>query len=267
MADQAPHPCGCIWACLAPGAWSCRRRASCRRRHFNLTDNDYSLLDETDLVLIDPVSTGYSRPVEGQKSREWHGFKKDIASVGDFIRLYATRHNRWLSPKFLIGESYGTTRAAGLAGYLQERHGMYFNGIMLISAALDFTTLDFHPNNDLPYILFLPGYAAAAWYHGKLRTRKPLQKLLREVEAFAAGDYAAALMKGDALPKARRSEIIDTARALHGTGDGLHRTLQSAHQRSALLQGTAARPRADRRPAGQPPCGPGSPGSHGASGI
>jgi len=176
---------------------------------FRLADNEYSLLDETDLVLIDPVSTGYSRPIEGQKPREWHAFKKDIASVGDFIRLYTTRHNRWLSPKFLIGESYGTTRAAGLAGYLQERHGMYFNGIMLISAALDFATIDFHPNNDLPYILFLPGYAAAAWYHHKLRTRKPLRALLREVEAFAAGEYAAALLKGDTLSRPQRAQIVD----------------------------------------------------------
>src|SRR6266511_5049517 len=95
---------------------------------FKLTDNQYSLLDETDLVFIDPVSTGYSRAVDGQKPKDWHEFRKDIESVGDFIRLYTTRYNRWLSPKFLIGESYGTTRAAVLSGYLQERHGMYPNG-------------------------------------------------------------------------------------------------------------------------------------------
>ncbi len=108
---------------------------------FKLTDNQYSILDETDLVFIDPVSTGYSRAVEGQKPKEWHGFKKDIESVGDFIRLYTTRNNRWLSPKFLAGKSYGTTRAAGLSGYLQERHGLYLNGLILISSVLDFTTL------------------------------------------------------------------------------------------------------------------------------
>src|SRR5215213_7035830 len=130
---------------------------------FQLTDNQYSLLDETDLVFIDPMNTGYSRPVDGVKPKEWHGFKKDIQSVGDFIRLFTTRNNRWLSPKFLIGESYGTTRAAGLSGYLQERHGMYLNGIMLISAVLDFATIDFNINNDLPYIFFLPGYTATAW--------------------------------------------------------------------------------------------------------
>jgi len=163
---------------------------------FRLVDNAYSLLDETDLVLIDPVSTGYSRPVEGQKAREWHGFKKDIASVGDFIRLYA-------------GESYGSTRAAGLAGYLQERHGMYFNGLMLVSAALDFATIDFQPNNDVPYILFLPGYAAAAWYHRRLKRRRPLRPFLAEVESFAVGQYAEALLRGDALSKAKRKEIVE----------------------------------------------------------
>jgi carboxypeptidase C (cathepsin A) len=174
---------------------------------YRLTDNEYSLLDRTDLVFIDPVSTGYSRPVEGQKPKEWHGFKKDIQSVGDFIRLYTTRYNRWLSPKFLAGESYGTTRAAGLSGYLQERHGLYLNGILLISAVLDFTTLDFNLNNDLPYILFLPAYAAAAWYHRATRLRKPLQSLLKEVEKFALGEYAAALLRGDALPRAERTRI------------------------------------------------------------
>jgi carboxypeptidase C (cathepsin A) len=175
---------------------------------FKLTDNEYSLLDETDLVFIDPVSTGYSRPVEGQKAKEWHGFKKDITSVGDFIRLYATRYNRWLSPKFIAGESYGTTRASGLADYLQERHGMYLNGIMLISAALDFTTLDFYVNNEVPYVMFLPAYAATAWYHGKLKARRPLQSLLREVERFASGEYAAALLQGDMLPKGERAQIV-----------------------------------------------------------
>jgi carboxypeptidase C (cathepsin A) len=131
---------------------------------YKVTDNEYSLLDETDLVFIDPMNTGYSRPVEGEKPKEWHGFKKDIESVGDFIRLFTTRNNRWLSPKFLIGESYGTTRASALSGYLQNRFGMYLNGIMLVSVVLDFTTVDFNINNDLPFILFLPGYTATAWY-------------------------------------------------------------------------------------------------------
>ncbi len=175
---------------------------------YRMTNNEYSLLDETDLVFIDPISTGYSRPVEGQKAKEWHGFKKDIESVGDFIRLFVTRYNRWLSPKFVAGESYGTTRASGLANYLQERHGMYLNGIMLVSTALDFTTLDFYVNNEVPYVMFLPAYAATAWYHGKLKGRRPLQGLLREVEKFAAGEYAAALFQGDRLPRRERTQIV-----------------------------------------------------------
>jgi carboxypeptidase C (cathepsin A) len=175
---------------------------------YELTDNEYSLLDQTDLVFIDPMNTGYSRPVEGVKPKEWHGFKKDIQSVGDFIRLYTTRTSRWLSPKFLIGESYGTTRAAGLSGYLQERHGMYLNGIMLISAVLDFTTVDFNINNDLPYILFLPVYTATAWYHDVLQPHRPLQTWLKEAEEFALGDYAGALLKGDGLSKEEREQII-----------------------------------------------------------
>jgi carboxypeptidase C (cathepsin A) len=176
---------------------------------FELTDNEYSILDQTDLVFIDPMSTGYSRPVEGMKPKEWHGFKKDIELVGDFIRLYTTRTNRWLSPKFLIGESYGTTRAAGLSGYLQERHGMYLNGIMLISAVLDFTTVDFNVNNDLPYIMFLPGYTATAWYHDLLKPHRPLQTWLKEAEEFALGDYAQALLKGDSMSKEEREQIVE----------------------------------------------------------
>ncbi|MCU0487012.1 MAG: hypothetical protein MUC85_12985 [Anaerolineales bacterium] len=175
-----------------------------------LVDNDFSLLDKTDLVFIDPVSTGFSRAVVGEKPRQFHGFKKDIESVGDFIRLYTSRYQRWDSPKFLIGESYGTTRAAGLSGYLHERHGMYLNGIMLISAILNFQTARFGPGNDLPYILFLPTYTSTAWYHGRLapELQADLQATLRQVEAFARGEYTLALMKGAALPVDERAEIV-----------------------------------------------------------
>ena len=176
---------------------------------FKLTDNQYSILDDTDLVFIDPMGTGYSRPVEGEKAKDWHSFKKDIESVGDFIRLYVTRYQRWLSPKFLAGESYGTTRAAGLSGYLQERHGMYLNGLMLISSILDFATADFHLNNELPHILFLPAYAATAWYHDKLNFKTQLKTLLKEVEEFAMGEYTLALFKGDSLLPEERAHIAE----------------------------------------------------------
>ncbi len=177
---------------------------------YRLVDNEASLLDVTDLVFIDPVSTGFSRPVPGEKAQAFHSFTKDIESVGDFIRLYASRYGRWTSPKFLIGESYGTTRAAGLSGYLQERHGMYLNGIMLVSIVLDFQTLQFLPGNDLPHILYLPAYAATAWYHGRLTEElqsRPLSEFLAEVETFAVGAYALALLQGDALPAQLHGEI------------------------------------------------------------
>jgi carboxypeptidase C (cathepsin A) len=192
---------------------------------FQLTDNQYSILDETDLVFIDPVSTGYSRAVEGQKPKEWHEFRKDIESVGDFIRLYTTRYNRWLSPKFLAGESYGTTRAAGLSGYLQERHGLYLNGLMLISAVLDFTTIAFDKNNELPFILYLPGYAATAWYHKKAGQKQPLGKFVKEAEDFARGEYASALMKGDLLSGQERAHVVSKLARFTGlSADFIERT-------------------------------------------
>ncbi len=177
---------------------------------YQLVDNEHTLLEVTDLVFIDPVTTGYSRAVQGENPKQFHNFDRDISSVGDFIRLYATRYNRWFSPKFLIGESYGTTRSAGLSGYLQDRHGMYLNGIMLVSSILNFHTARFTPGNDLPYILFLPTYTATAWYHGRLdeALQRDLRATLDEVEAFALGEYTRALTLGDALPQAAYDEIV-----------------------------------------------------------
>jgi carboxypeptidase C (cathepsin A) len=175
-----------------------------------LVDNECSLLDETDLVFIDPVSTGYSRATQEDKAKEFHAFDKDIESVAELIRLYTTRYKRWASPKFLIGESYGTTRAAGLAGYLQERYGLYLNGVMLISTILNFQSARFDPSNDLPFILFLPTYTATAWHHRQLEDalQKDLRKTLDEVETFAAGEYASALFKGAGLTQAERAAIV-----------------------------------------------------------
>jgi carboxypeptidase C (cathepsin A) len=177
-----------------------------------LRDNEHSLLDVSDLVFIDPVSTGFSRAVKGEKPKEFHGFKKDIESVGEVIRLWCSRNGRWPSPKFLAGESYGTTRAAGLAGHLQERHGLYLSGLMLISSVLEFSTLQFGPGNDLPPLLFLPSYTATAHYHGRLDGELqalPLPELLRRVEAFAVERYAPALLRGSSLAAEERSEIAD----------------------------------------------------------
>src|SRR5262249_2907767 len=129
---------------------------------YRLVDNAQTLLLHSDLVFIDPVSTGYSRAVTGEKPKDYHGFQGDLESVGEIIRLWTSRHGRWLSPKYLCGESYGTVRAAALAEHLQDRNGMYLNGLVLISAALDGGTLEFATGNDLPYPLFLPTYAAIA---------------------------------------------------------------------------------------------------------
>jgi carboxypeptidase C (cathepsin A) len=173
-------------------------------------DNESSWLDMTDLVFIDPVSTGYSRPVEGEKADQFHGLREDIQWVGDFIRLWTTKNKRWDSPKFLAGESYGTTRAAGLSGYLQEAHGMYLSGIVLISPVLNFQTIEFDTGNDTPYWLFLPSYTATAWYHGKLDAdlQRDLEGTLREVEAWAETDYVVALSKGDSLSGEEREQIV-----------------------------------------------------------
>lgn len=176
---------------------------------YELVENEYSILDQTDLVFIDPVSTGYSRAVEGEKPKDFHAFKRDIEYVGDFIRLYCSRYGRWTSPKFLAGESYGTTRAAGVAGYLQERHGMYLNGLMLISVVLNFQTIRFPIGNDLPYILYLPSMAATAWYHKKLdkKLQASLEDTVEEVRQFALTEYTLALMQGSALPEKEKVKI------------------------------------------------------------
>ena len=172
-----------------------------------IVDNDFSLLDFTDLVFIDPVTTGYSRAAEGEDPGQFHGVDEDVEAVGEFIRRYTTRARRWSSPKYLCGESYGTTRAAGLVRHLQERHGMYFNGVVLVSSILQFQTARFDVGNDLPYLLFLPTYAATAWYHGALEGFPELRPLLDEVEAFALGEYATALLAGNRLGADEREAI------------------------------------------------------------
>lgn len=177
---------------------------------YQMIENEYSLLDETDLVFIDPVGTGYSRPVPGEEAKQFYSVKKDVKSVGEFIRLFTTRSKRWSSPKFLIGESYGTTRAAELSGYLQDRHGMFFNGVMLVSTVLNFQSVRFNPGNDLPYILFLPTYAAAAWYHKRLEDnlQSDLRGTLDEVEHFAANEYTLALFQGAKLSEGEKARIV-----------------------------------------------------------
>ncbi|MEA2605195.1 MAG: hypothetical protein QOF89_6187 [Acidobacteriota bacterium] len=170
---------------------------------YELVDNGESLLDITDLVFIDPVTTGYSRAIPGEDAKKFYGLKEDAETVADFIRLWTVRFGRWSSPKFLSGESYGTTRSARLSNVLQSRHGMYLNGIVLLSSILNFQTARFDVGNDLPYPLFLPSYTAIAWYHKRLPPdlqAAGLEKAVEEARRFALGEYTLALAAGNDLP-------------------------------------------------------------------
>jgi len=175
---------------------------------YGFVDNAHSILDATDLVFIDPVGTGFSKPLGEAKLEDFTGVKEDVKAVGDFIRLWTTRNNRWQSPKFLAGESYGTTRAAALVNHLQNTEGMTFNGVILVSSILNFQTARFDTGNDLPYITFLPTFAATAWYHGAVADKPAkIEPFLAEARAFAGGEYAQALMKGSKLGAAEAEAV------------------------------------------------------------
>ena len=194
-----------------------------------LIDNDQTLLTHADLVFIDPVSTGYTRAIEKDDERSYHHFEKDIETVGAFIRMYLTRYNRWASPKFVGGESYGTTRTAGLAGHLMSRYGIFLNGVILISSvlsfqtiALDSSTYTFHRGNDLPYVVYLPSYTATAWFHDALAPElqdRDLTDLLAEVERFAETEYLLALQQGSRLDDATTDAIASRLAAYTGLGE------------------------------------------------
>lgn len=178
---------------------------------FTLVDNEATWLETTDLVFIDPVDTGYSRATSDDFAKKAKDVNGDLESIGEFIRLYLTRYKRWTSPLFLAGESYGTFRSAGLAGYLIER-GIAFNGIILISSILNMQTARFGVGNDLPYVLFLPTYAATAWYHGRIAGRtgkRDIRSFLDEVERWVETTYVPALSQGDRLAAEERKVVLD----------------------------------------------------------
>ena len=187
---------------------------------YQLVDNEATWLDQTDLVFIDPVGTGYSRAVKPDQARRFFGLQGDIQSVGEFIRLYLARNSRFASPLFLVGESYGTTRAAGLSGYLVDK-GIALNGVLLVSTILNFQTARFARGNDLPYQLFLPTYTATAWHHKKLPAdlQGDLKKAVAESEAFALSGYAQALAKGDRLTAVERKAAIEKLARLTGLSE------------------------------------------------
>ncbi|MDN3655009.1 hypothetical protein QWZ08_05195 [Ferruginibacter paludis] len=177
---------------------------------YKIEDNNYSILDVSDVVMIDPVGTGLSRAIGKAKNIDFWGVDADIKSISQFIKDYVHQNERWNSPKYLLGESYGTFRSAGVADYLQENFGISVNGVVLVSSVLDIRTLSFQPTDDLPFIVNLPTYAATAWYHNKLANKPAnLQLFLKEVRTFATGDYASALLQGDALTVEERNKIID----------------------------------------------------------
>ncbi len=186
---------------------------------YALSDNAHTLLDVTDLVFIDPVTTGYSRAAKDVDDSKFHGQREDVESVAEFIRLFLTREQRWNSPIYLSGESYGTTRAAALAEHLENRHGIYPSGLVLVSSILDFQTARFDEGNDLPFALFLPTYTATAWFHGKLPPATQgleLKAVVQRAREFAGSEYLLALFQGDMLTDERRAAVTDELQALTG---------------------------------------------------
>jgi carboxypeptidase C (cathepsin A) len=185
---------------------------------YQLVDNPETLLAASDLVFIDPMSTGHTRAVEGGKPKDYHGFAKDVEQVTELIRLWCTREDRWMSPKYLIGESYGTVRAVSVAERLFARHAMALNGIVLVSSVLDFGTQDFeHHRWDESCLNFLPTYTAIAHYHGKIKGR--LARLRQEAEEFSAGPYRTALAAGRRLPARERASVVRTLARLTGLSE------------------------------------------------
>jgi len=179
---------------------------------YQLVDNENSLIDVADLVFVDAIDTGYSRVTAGVDNSQFHGQDGDIRAFGEFINAWLGAYDRWPSPKFLIGESYGTIRSAGLSQELQSRHGIELNGIVLVSALLTYQTLSPAPNNDVAWAVQVQTFAATAWYHRKLPPdlqARTVKQVVDEARAFAFGEYMLALTKGNTLTDAERQAMAD----------------------------------------------------------
>ena len=201
---------------------------------YKLLDNPECLLDRSDLVFIDPIGTGFSTAVGKAQNKDFWGVDSDVKSLAQFIKIYITRNNRWNSPKFLIGESYGTFRNAALANYLQSNDNVYLNGIVMVSSVIDLGTISFYPGQDLSYILYLPSYAATAWYHKVLKDRPDnLAGFLDEARAFAKGEYATALMKGDTISAEEKAAVAKKVARFTGLSEDY---LVKANLRVRLFQ-------------------------------
>src|SRR6184192_1890911 len=201
---------------------------------YKLVDNPESLLDKTDLVFIDAMGTGYSHSVCKAENKDFYGIDEDVEAFAQFIVTYVSRNDRWNSPKFLIGESYGTFRSAALGNYLQSRDSVHLNGIVLISSVLDLSSLTFTPGDDRPYIFYLPSYAAVAWYHKVLKDRPAdVVSFIEEARKYAQGDYAAALYKGAALSQTDKAAVAKRVSYFTGLSEDY---LMKADLRVALSQ-------------------------------
>ena len=187
---------------------------------YKIVDNNDSLLDRADLVFIDPIGTGFSHAAGKAQDKDFWGVDQDMKSLAQFIHTYVSRNNRWSSPKFLIGESYGTFRSAALGNYLQSHEGIYLNGIVLMSSVLNLGTISFNPGEDMTYIFYVPSYAATAWYQKALKDRpENLDAFLDEARKFASTEYAAALMKGDKLSESEKAEAARKLSRFTGIGE------------------------------------------------
>jgi carboxypeptidase C (cathepsin A) len=210
---------------------------------YEIVDNQHTLLDVADIVMVDPVGTGFSRPAGEAEGKSFWGLDEDAASLTQFVRRFLSQHERWNSPRYLLGESYGTTRSAVLAGHLQ-RANIDLNGIVLVSAVLDFDTIAFREGSVLPFVVNLPSYAITSAYHGALPGGKPadLDAFMKEVERWAVTDYAAALLAGSAIDPAWRARVLDQMHEYTGLGkdflDKTHLRVSAPAYEKELLRDT-----------------------------
>ncbi len=187
---------------------------------YRLVDNTESLLDKTDLVFIDAMGTGYSHAAGKAKEKDFYGVDEDAAAFAQFIVTYLSRNDRWNSPKFLIGESYGTFRSAALANLLQQKYSVHLNGIDLISSVLDLATISFGSGDDRCFVYYLPSYAAVAWYHKAIKDRPgDLAAFIEQARQYAQGEYASALFKGASLPAAEKASVARKLASFTGLGE------------------------------------------------
>jgi carboxypeptidase C (cathepsin A) len=187
-------------------------------QRWELKNNDWSIIDQTDLVFIDPVSTGFSRPEKADSKGEFHGYENDVESVSEFIRMWTAENGRWASPQYILGESYGGIRGVSVAHHLRSEHNYQIEGLILVSPVIDFQTIRFAESNDLPFVLFLPSYTATAYHHGRINQEQypTLADAMKASEKFALGPYAAALLQGDRLPKGQRKQTLAKLSELTG---------------------------------------------------